>query len=186
VCEGQALDKDFEIRSDITERDYLRMIELKTSAVLEFAAVAGAWCADAPKLAEVEALRQFARHAGLAFQINDDLLDLTAEAATFGKQVGGDIIEGKRTYLLVTALQMLPQLDYAHAELLQKVAKREATVEDIPAVRSVMAQSGVLEKAGAAAAAETERALAALESLPDSEAREKLRGFALALLARTM
>lgn len=186
VCEGQALDKEFELRDDILIADYQQMIELKTSAVLEFAAVAGVWSADDPKLTDIESLRTFARHAGLAFQINDDLLDLTAEEADFGKLVGGDVLEGKRTYLLVTAMEMIASFDAPVAELIERVIRRKATTQDIVAVREAMAATGVLEKAGAAAAAETELALAALDALPPSDARDDLRGFAVALLARTM
>jgi geranylgeranyl diphosphate synthase type II len=185
VCEGQALDKEFETRNDIGLEDYLRMIELKTSAVLEFAAVAGALAAEDPKPIEITALRQFARHAGLAFQINDDLLDLTADEADFGKQIGGDILEGKRTYLLVSMLEMLPQLSDSERALAQRISDRKASAEHIQPARELMARRGILEKAGAAAAAETELALAALDTLPASDAREELRAFALALLART-
>jgi geranylgeranyl diphosphate synthase type II len=186
VCEGQALDKEFELRNDITIHDYRRMIELKTSAILEFAAVTGAWSAQSPRLSEIEALRTFALHAGIAFQINDDLLDLTAENADFGKLIGGDIVEGKRTYLLVSAFEMQPQLSSEDAARVRTISERKASLSDIAEARDLMARVGILERAGAAAAEHTELALSALENLPASEAREELRGFALALLTRTM
>jgi geranylgeranyl diphosphate synthase type II len=186
VCEGQALDKEFETRNDIRLADYLRMIELKTSAVLEFAAVAGAYSAPQPRLMAIESLRTFARHAGIAFQINDDLLDLTSDKAEFGKRVGGDILEGKRTYLLVSAMEMLGQLASAERSLIERIAARRASEEDIQPAREVMSRIGVLEQAGSAAAAETGMALEALDAIPASAACEDLRGFAMALLTRTM
>lgn len=185
VCEGQALDKEFETRDDIRPNDYIHMIELKTSAVLEFAAVAGALAADEPKPTEIESLRKFARHAGLAFQINDDLLDLTAQEGQFGKQIGGDILEGKRTYLLVSAMEALPQFSADDRDIVRRIARREASAGDVTAARELMARTGILEKAGAEAAKETESALAALDALAPSEERDALRVFALALLART-
>ena len=93
MCEGQALDMEFNARQDITLTDYLKMIEKKT-AWLRTAAIIGGHIGLA-SVNEISALDNFALNLGLAFQIQDDLLDLTAEEAKLGKKIGQDIVEGK-------------------------------------------------------------------------------------------
>nr|WP_128547301.1 polyprenyl synthetase family protein [Larkinella soli] len=104
VCEGQQLDMNFETRWDVTEEEYIAMIRLKTSVLLGFALelggiIAGAGC-EATDL-----LREGGIDIGLGFQLKDDLLDVYGDPAKFGKQVGGDIIANKKTFLLIEALQ---------------------------------------------------------------------------------
>jgi len=107
VCEGQQYDINFETREDVTLPEYLRMIELKTAVLLGGAMEMGAICARAPQ-ADVEHLYQFGRLAGIAFQIQDDLLDSYGDPAKFGKQVGGDILQNKKTFLALKALDVMP------------------------------------------------------------------------------
>ncbi len=106
VCEGQQLDMLFETRTDVTVADYLRMIELKTAVLLGFALELGALLAGSSVEAAAH-LRAFGIGTGVAFQLRDDLLDVYGDAATFGKQVGGDILAAKKTYLLLSAQQNL-------------------------------------------------------------------------------
>ena len=103
ICEGQQYDINFESRTDVTVEEYLEMICLKTAVFLGCAVKAGALIADAPKT-DAEALYSFARYVGLAFQLQDDYLDVYGDPAVFGKKIGGDILCGKKTFLLVTAL----------------------------------------------------------------------------------
>ena len=105
VCEGQQMDMNFERRSDVTIAEYLRMIEYKTAALigsaLELGALAGgATHADAANLAH------FGRNAGIAFQLQDDYLDAFGKPEKVGKQPGGDILQNKKTYLILKALEI--------------------------------------------------------------------------------
>jgi geranylgeranyl diphosphate synthase type II len=105
VCEGQQLDMDFEDRSNVTVEEYIEMIRLKTSVLLGCALEFGAIIADAPKDDRYN-LYQFGQNIGIAFQIQDDILDLYADPEKFGKQVGGDVISDKKTLLNLKALEL--------------------------------------------------------------------------------
>lgn len=103
ICEGQALDLDFETQEMVELQDYLDMIERKTATLLRMSTSIGALVGNA-QAAEVEALGQFGRNLGLAFQIQDDLLDVVADELTLGKTHGSDLRRKKQTFLLVHAL----------------------------------------------------------------------------------
>lgn len=104
VCEGQQMDVDFETRTDVTIPEYLKMIEYKTAVLVAAAMQMGAIVA---KTSEKEArlIYDFGLNLGLAFQLQDDYLDAFGDPETFGKQVGGDIIENKKTYLYLKAIE---------------------------------------------------------------------------------
>lgn len=102
ICEGQQYDVNFETRTDVTEEEYIEMIRLKTSVLLGCATKMGALVADAPA-GDADVLYRFAERVGLAFQLQDDWLDVYGDPATFGKKIGGDILCGKKTYLLINA-----------------------------------------------------------------------------------
>lgn len=104
ICEGQQYDVNFETRTDVTEAEYIEMIRLKTSVLLACAAKMGALLADAPE-ADADVLYRFAEKMGLAFQLQDDYLDVYGDPAVFGKKIGGDILCGKKTFLLINALR---------------------------------------------------------------------------------
>ena len=104
VCEGQQYDMDFESRDDVTVDRYLEMIRLKTGVLLAGALKLGAICAEAQPW-QAELLYNFGINVGLAFQLQDDLFDTYGDAAVFGKPIGGDILAGKKTFLLTTALK---------------------------------------------------------------------------------
>ena len=104
VCEGQQWDMDFENREDVTISDYLKMIEYKTSVLLAAALKIGAINGGASK-EEAENMYQFGVNMGIAFQLKDDLLDAFGNPENFGKQVGGDILSKKKTYLYLKALE---------------------------------------------------------------------------------
>lgn len=105
VCEGQALDIATSDDPTISLHQYLKMIELKTAKLLEMSVGIGAIAAGADQTA-VDALASFARHIGIGFQINDDVLDLMASQSEMGKAVGNDLVEGKKTYLVLKALEL--------------------------------------------------------------------------------
>jgi geranylgeranyl diphosphate synthase type II len=104
VCEGQQWDMEFENTNGVTEGQYIDMIRQKTAVLLGFSLELGAILADAPT-ADQKALRDFGINIGIGFQLKDDLLDAYADPKKFGKQVGGDIIANKKTYLLIKALE---------------------------------------------------------------------------------
>jgi geranylgeranyl diphosphate synthase type II len=105
VCEGQQWDMEFETTPGVSEKQYLEMIRLKTAVLLGFSLELGAILAEAP-LPDRNALREFGTNTGIGFQLKDDLLDAYADPKKFGKQVGGDILANKKTYLLIKALEM--------------------------------------------------------------------------------
>ncbi len=103
IGEGQQLDVEFETRNDVTEDEYIEMIRLKTSVLLACAVKIGAILADAPK-ADWDNLYKFGEQIGLAFQLQDDLLDVYGDPKVFGKNIGGDITSNKKTYMLINAV----------------------------------------------------------------------------------
>lgn len=105
VCEGQQLDMDFETRDQVSEKEYLEMIRLKTAVLLGFSLEFGALLAGAPE-SDQKLLYDFGVSVGIGFQLKDDLLDVYADKNKFGKQVGGDIISNKKTFLLIKALEL--------------------------------------------------------------------------------
>ena len=104
VCEGQQLDMVFATKSDITKEDYIEMIRLKTSTLLGFAMELGGIVADADE-ESVNLLYEIGVNLGIGFQLNDDILDVYGDPEKFGKQIGGDIIENKKTWLLLDAIE---------------------------------------------------------------------------------
>lgn len=104
VCEGQQWDMEFEGMSNVTEKDYIQMIRQKTAVLLGFSLELGARLADAPER-DCKALRDFGVSIGIGFQLKDDLLDVYGDAKKVGKQVGGDILANKKTYLLIKTIE---------------------------------------------------------------------------------
>src|SRR5690606_16859238 len=104
VCEGQQFDVDFEIRDNVTIPEYLKMIEYKTAVLVGAAMKMGAIVAQA-KEEDQDIIYEFGKNLGIAFQLQDDYLDVFGDPKTFGKQVGGDIIENKKTYLYLKAVE---------------------------------------------------------------------------------
>jgi len=105
VCEGQQYDMEFEDRDNVTESEYIRMIELKTSVLLAAALKIGALLGGANEK-DADLLYEFGRNIGLAFQLQDDYLDVYGNVYVFGKQIGGDIASNKKTYMLIKALEL--------------------------------------------------------------------------------
>ena len=102
IGEGQEYDMDFETRNDVTEDEYIEMIRLKTSVLLACALKMGALLADAPQ-EDANRMYRLGEQIGLAFQLQDDLLDVYGDPAVFGKAIGGDITSNKKTYMLINA-----------------------------------------------------------------------------------
>jgi len=105
VCEGQQWDMEFETKKSVSEKEYIEMIRQKTAVLLGFSLEFGALLAHAPA-SDQKALRNFGVDIGIGFQLKDDWLDVFGDGKKFGKQVGGDIIANKKTYLMITALSL--------------------------------------------------------------------------------
>lgn len=181
ICEGQALDLELEEKQDATIADYLDMISKKTgrliSAALEAGGVAGNATND-----QLHRLVLFGEKIGRAFQIQDDYLDIMAENGKSGKMAGGDIINGKKTYLLLRSLELTTGADH---ELLHSViVNKGISADKVSNVKKVYERCGILEETAALINSDTEEALAAIDHLPYAEGREYLKGFANILMKR--
>ncbi|MDA0874118.1 MAG: polyprenyl synthetase family protein [Bacteroidetes bacterium] len=171
LCEGQIRDMSFEERTDVTLAEYLQMIDQKTSALLECSLVLGGLSGTAGD-PELETLRDIGHHLGRAFQIQDDLLDLTADSASWGKPVGGDLMAAKKTWLLLHALESADGRDRSWFTSL--VQRGGATSEEIPEARLRMERMGVIESARSAVLFHSETAASRIASLPAGTGREAL------------
>ena len=141
VCEGQQYDMEFEHRNDVKEEEYLEMIRLKTSVLLAAALKMGAQLAGA-SAEDAQHLYDFGVNIGLAFQLKDDLLDVYGDPKVFGKNIGGDILCNKKTYMLIKALE---KADKEQAVALQGWLEKEnfEPKEKIEAVTALYNQIGV-------------------------------------------
>ena len=173
ICEGQQYDVDFENQMHVSIDEYLNMIRLKTSVLLATALQIGAYIANANK-EQQELLYQFGINVGLAFQIQDDILDVWGDPMTFGKAVGGDISCNKKTYVYLKALQL------ANAEQTEELKKwysqvLENNTDKIVAVKDIFEQLGVREVCETVVEDYTRKALSLLDTLPQNAATEELR-----------
>ena len=143
VCEGQQLDMNFESLPTVNEDEYINMIRLKTAVLLGYSLKLGAILAGRSK-EEAEDLCEFGVDIGIGFQLKDDLLDVYADQAKFGKQVGGDIISNKKTFLLLKALELANSGQ--KAELQSWINKVHFNASDkVDAVKEIYAQLGIRE-----------------------------------------
>lgn len=183
IGEGQQMDMEFEERLDVREEEYLEMIRLKTSVLLACATALGAMQAGA-KESDVDALYTFGEKLGLAFQLQDDLLDVYGDYETFGKRIGGDIICNKKTYLLINALNMANAEQ--KAELLRWISASDFDEnEKIEAVTALYDAIGVKRICENKINAYFHEARVALESLNvPLEKKQPLWELALSLLSR--
>ncbi len=141
VCEGQQWDMEFETTNNVSEADYIEMIRLKTAVLLGFSLELGALLADASP-EDRKALREFGTNIGIGFQLKDDLLDAYADPKKFGKQVGGDIIANKKTYLHIQALDK--SSGKTKAKLNQWIASPKFNKQEkVNAVKSIYDQLGI-------------------------------------------
>ena len=186
VCEGQSYDKEFEIRNDVSIDEYLMMIGMKTSRLLETCAVIGSHIAEATP-EQAEAMKNYAENLGLAFQIQDDLLDIIADEKEFGKKIGGDIKEGKKTYLLLKALDLVEKDSERH--LLNKVIlpgrTDPITDEEIKQVKSIYEGLGIIEDARKLVESYTQKADSYLGAVAGENERQTLKWFSGMLLDRS-
>ena len=181
ICEGQQYDVDFEHASQVSIDDYMMMIEKKTSVLLAYAMKIGGYIAGANEVQQ-EALYQFGLHIGLAFQIQDDILDVYGDPKTFGKAIGGDICCNKKTFLLLTAMERAD--GETKAKLLQWMMASGKDTEKIAAVTAIYNRLGIREAGEAVIEQHTSKALQQLDRLPANYATEQMRQLAEKLVTR--
>jgi geranylgeranyl diphosphate synthase type II len=169
VCEGQQLDMNYESLPQVSILEYMKMIELKTAALLAGSLQIGAILGSA-KNEDAIALYDFGRNMGIAFQLQDDILDVYAEADKFGKRTGGDIVSNKKTFLLVKALEIASNSPYRKEELLQWIHAPEFNhVEKVNAVTSIYDSLGIRAIAEKEMKKYYDKALESLARIPVQE-----------------
>jgi geranylgeranyl diphosphate synthase type II len=182
VCEGQGLDADFQSRRNVSLRKYRMMIEKKTASLITHACEIGGLIGNG-KRPLVAALKRYGRHLGLAFQIQDDLLDITGDERAFGKAIGGDIREGKKTYVLLQALRLAPARDRAYLRSVSSGSRR-ITRREIGATLAIYRSSGAVKAAHEEIRRQTRLAARALAVFPESRAASALATLAHRLAHR--
>jgi geranylgeranyl diphosphate synthase type II len=147
VCEGQQWDMEFETTSNVSEAEYINMIKLKTAVLLGFSLELGAILAEASEQ-DRKSLREFGTNIGIGFQLKDDLLDAYADPKKFGKQVGGDIIANKKTWLLIKALEKAKGKEKKELEswLTAKKFKKQEKVEAVKKIYNTLQIPQLAEK----------------------------------------
>lgn len=182
VSEGQQLDIEFEHESDVTEPRYLEMIEGKTAVMFQVCSELGALLSGADE-DTIDCMREWGLNVGLCFQLMDDLIDVVSDTATLGKPAGSDVAQGKRTLMVIHALDQ-PESE-AKSDLLRALGKgEEATTEDIEAAHAGLEASGSIAYGRERATAYHAAAHACLDRLPSSPALRALREFTDLQLAR--
>ena len=176
ICEGQQYDVDFESQEHVTIDEYLKMIRLKTAVLLATALKMGSYIAGA-NTEQQDMLYEFGINIGLAFQIQDDILDVWGNPETFGKAVGGDISCNKKTFVALTAMQLADAA--TRQELKQWFAQTPIdNTEKITAVKTLYEQVNTRAKCEEAVERYTTQALYLLNQLPQNQATEQLRKLA--------
>jgi len=181
VCEGQAYDLEFEDIEKVTMQDYLKMIRGKTAALISASFKLGGAVAGAED-EYLYNLQEFGAEIGTAFQIQDDLLDVIADPEKFGKKQGGDIIEGKKTYLSILSLE---SGNKKQKEILQKVLQKPvAGKEDVEKIIDLYTSLGVIEKTRATIEYHYENAMNHLEAFNSSEYKDDIIDYLNKLINR--
>ena len=175
ICEGQWLDLEFENRSRVSEDEYMEMIEKKTGVLYGASACMGATLSGASEK-EVKGLDEFGKLTGMGFQIHDDVLDLTAPEKVLGKRRGGDLVEGKKTLIMIHALE--------HGIEVEVFGKKDATPQEIEKALYVLEKAGSIDYARTRAADLVSRGKRALDALSDSPAKMLLLDLADYMIRR--
>ena len=183
VGEGQQLDVEYETRDDVKEDDYIEMIRLKTSVLIACAVKIGAILAGASK-EDQDNLYKFGEQIGLAFQLQDDLLDVYGDPKVFGKNIGGDITSNKKTYMLINALNLANEKQ--RKELLYWIAVKDFDRnEKVKAVTKLYDEIGIRQLCERKMDEYYDRALEYLAKVKVSEERKKeLKAYAAEMMTR--
>ncbi|MGI9550101.1 MAG: polyprenyl synthetase family protein, partial [Aurantibacter sp.] len=172
VCEGQQHDIDFEIRDDVRIGEYLRMIEYKTAVLVGAALKMGAIIAQASE-EDQNKIYDFGKNLGVAFQLQDDYLDAFGDPKTFGKQVGGDIIENKKTFLFIKALELGTKQQKKELQNLYSIRPKDPS-DKIILVKNIFEECGAVRQLQDEIELVTQKAFDDLKSLKISEDKKAL------------
>ena len=185
VCEGQQYDMDFPNQKLVTQQEYMQMIAYKTAVLLGCSLQMGALVGGASKETSLP-FYNFGIELGLAFQLQDDYLDAFGDPETFGKQIGGDIIENKKTLLYLLALELGSPEDAAALERLFETNPTDPT-QKIAQVKELFTTSGAVEQIQQQMKAYTQKALKEVDQFPvEEEKKEIFKAFALQLMDRKL
>lgn len=185
VCEGQQWDVDFETREDVTVPEYLKMIEYKTAVLVGAAMKMGAIVAETSE-ENADLIYDFGLNLGIAFQLQDDYLDAFGNPETFGKQVGGDIIENKKTYLYLKAMEFAKTDEKEQLSHLFSIQPTDNT-DKIASVKMIFNTTGASQATQDAIKEYTFKAFDTLEKMKiDSEKKEMLKEFGKNLMNRSV
>jgi len=185
VCEGQQYDMDFPNQKLVTQQEYMQMIAYKTAVLLGCSLQMGALVGGASKETSLP-FYNFGIELGLAFQLQDDYLDAFGDPETFGKQIGGDIIENKKTLLYLLALELGSPEDAAALERIFETNPTDPT-QKIAQVKELFTTSGAVEQIQQQMKAYTEKALKEVDQFPvEEEKKEIFKAFALQLMDREL
>ena len=183
VCEGQQYDIDFETRDDVTIAEYLTMIACKTAVLVAAALKMGAIIAGASEQNQ-ESIYDFGSNLGIAFQLQDDYLDAFGDPATFGKQLGGDIIENKKTFLYLKAIELGSEVQIKELEDLHSIQPKDATAK-INAIKEIFVETGAKELIQSEIKRFTQKSFECLQKMSIStDQKELLKKFGQDLMQR--
>jgi geranylgeranyl diphosphate synthase type II len=185
VCDGQQLDVDFETRNDVTISEYIHMIRLKTSVLVAAALKMGAIVAETNE-ENTNLIYEFGLNLGIAFQLQDDYLDTFGNPETFGKQIGGDIIENKKTYLYLKAIQNADANDTKKLKHYYNQKKEDNSLK-IKEVKAIFEKNNIPNLVKEQIEVYTEKAFKTLPALNISNSnKEKLKLFGISLMQRAV
>ena len=183
VCEGQQYDIDFETRDEVSILEYLKMIEFKTAVLVGAAMKMGAIIAGASQ-GDQDRCYEFGKNLGIAFQLQDDYLDAFGNPETFGKQVGGDIIENKKTYLYLKALEFSSEDDQQQLKQLFSSDHMDSNAK-IETVKQIFKTSGSAEATKKAIKSYTKKAFDVLKAINITDTNKQiLQDFGTQLMTR--
>lgn len=181
VCEGQSLDTDFESRKNVSLSEYIIMIKKKTAAMAEMCCRIGALLGGGTN-SQVNALGNYGLNLGIAFQIQDDLLDISADEKKFGKTIGGDLVEGKKTFLFLEALEKSRGED--RKKLMKIIERKGIRRNQVISYKMIYEKLGILDDARREIRAYTQKALRSINLL-DKENKKIFKWLADSLIHRT-
>ncbi len=182
VCEGQSLDTDFETREKVTIDEYITMIKKKTAMMLKMSCELGALLVEA-KPRDIKAMSEYGLNLGIAFQIQDDLLDIIGDEEKFGKKVGGDLIEGKKTFLFLKAFQKAKGED--KKALLKIIKNKGINRSEVDKYKLIYEKLGVIDDARKEIKLYTDLALKAVDRISKKRSIEIFHWLANSLIIRT-
>jgi geranylgeranyl diphosphate synthase type II len=182
VCEGQSLDKEFELKKSVSISEYKIMITKKTAAMAEMCCAIGAQIGGG-STNEIKALSLYGRNLGIAFQIQDDLLDIVGDENAFGKKIGGDLIEGKKTFLFLKALEKAKGKEKVSLEKI--IVNKGIQPDEVDDYKKLYQKLGVLEDAQKEIVKYTRKALQQIIYIKNESDKQLFTFLAHSLIKRT-